>query len=1109
MGAVYRAYQISLDRDVAIKILPKRLAQDPAYVERFHVEAQAAAKIRHPGIVQVYDAGEHEENYYFVMEYIDGETTKSRLQRKGHLTEENLLLVAEYVAMALEHAWDVGKIIHRDVKPDNILIDQDGTVKITDLGLAKFVGSARATITMTPMAMGTPYYCSPEQARGLPDVDFHTDIYALGATMYHLITGQAPFEDSTGVTAMARHISEQIADPCDLNTDLSPNVGWLLEKMTAKDMQKRQPTWGDVLTDIRRAKEELPPVPPFLKEGESTIMRGRRRAHLPKMRTRRPSPSGVGDAVLPEYRGTSNWFKAALGAAGLLTVAILSVQFQMKYSEKRTAAYRRLHDTKKHAAGYIRDRDDIEGYERAIALFQEFAQEPENRYVQRDAEELSEHYREDRRAALERRKKDESVGEQRQKRLAEREKTADSLLEQAKRLAKRRRPDYRRITEICNDVRRKYGETKAAVQAKALSERLLKKYEGQRLAREEARDREQRRMQELRVARGAQWTAGAVTMLQHLRRREYERAQLHVSGMLRAWTAQDNPKADLAAWTARDQAADAFLKQADYARATPLIAETFAGDKKLSGVELSSELRVQIRNAILRIGEMRDVFGLLEREKRRLIGKRYELRPDFQDVLGPAPFRPEPVEDMFDAPNGNNAPPVATVKNVSGGELWLTRRIGEYGGIRHGFRLRDLRTAVLADMIRTVAPTAHARALALLYVADGQYAYAERCIEEARKAETQIDDVAAWLAQCRAIQQGMQRAAEQANEPAGNGQTEQGPAQAVSSQPVEPDSVNGPLTEPVPPLKLSSLPAPPLSAWLKSIPQKLLLFGPRTLVTVDIEGGAVYRINDRQLPVERLMVPVEEPALWVASPDQQFLLMHRYRSQTPMPLSVFSLADGRLIKNVPGVRNCTRVALAPRSRRVALATGDREVRLVDIQEGRQEWTGLLDGTLGLSFSSDGARLLAVGERTTAKIVDVATRTTQDLQVRFVRAAFVPNSPFIAGISREGVVTVLDSISLQETKWHRKLDWEGDGLEMAVDPRGEFLCVLTIGRACLLRVYDLSGNLLHQSSPRTKQKLFPLYRRQGIQIALHEPLLFAQDTLYLIERDKAGQDQETR
>ncbi len=277
MGAVYLARQLSLNRMVAVKVLPDCLADNPSYIMRFRQEAKAAAKLKHNNLVQIYDAGVDNGVFYFVMEYIDGETAGHRAQRKGRLEEETTLLIAESVAVALEYAWATAKLVHRDVKPDNILIDGDGTVKVADLGLAKIIGAGTGGITMTKMMIGTPYYCAPEQAQGEMQIDCRADIYALGATMYHLATGYAPFADTSGVSAMIRNVTDFVPDPRERNAGLSENFAWLLETMMAKHACARPAGWTEVLADIDRVLHGGMPLTRPPRAGGSTILRGGRK----------------------------------------------------------------------------------------------------------------------------------------------------------------------------------------------------------------------------------------------------------------------------------------------------------------------------------------------------------------------------------------------------------------------------------------------------------------------------------------------------------------------------------------------------------------------------------------------------------------------------------------------------------------------------------------------------------------------------------------------------------------------------------------------------------------------------------------------------------------
>lgn len=278
MGTVYLALQLSLKRKVAIKVLPPYLASNESYLLRFRHEAKAAAKIRHPNIVQIYDAGEHNGICFFVMEYINGETTGARVARKGTLDEESALLIAESVAVALEYAWDRAQLVHRDVKPDNILIDEDGTVKLADLGLAKSMDRLSPGITIGRAMIGSPHYCSPEQAQGEDNVNCCADIYALGATLYHFLTGQPPFAETPGISAMVKKLTEHLPDITETNPVISDHAAGLIEKMLARDRKMRQQSWHAVLDDIDEVIHNRPPLSAPVPDGASTMLRSKRRA---------------------------------------------------------------------------------------------------------------------------------------------------------------------------------------------------------------------------------------------------------------------------------------------------------------------------------------------------------------------------------------------------------------------------------------------------------------------------------------------------------------------------------------------------------------------------------------------------------------------------------------------------------------------------------------------------------------------------------------------------------------------------------------------------------------------------------------------------------------
>jgi serine/threonine-protein kinase len=279
MSTVYKARQVSLDRLVAIKVLPPAMGVDPEDIEKFMAEARITAGLRHQNIVQVYDFGKTEEGTcYFVMEYISGYTVSSWIQRKRYLSEENSLLCALSIATAMDYAWQKAGIVHCDIKPDNVIIDGDGTVKLADLGLAR---SVKSIVDHAPPAeklvFGTPNYIAPEQSAGQEQLDCRADIYSLGAMLYHCLTGTMPFEGQEPMAVMDLQITSQIPDPGDINPQISIWSTCLIEKMMAKNRDYRQKSWGETIRDINNVRSEKMPqriLPPAV---TSTVKRGAQR----------------------------------------------------------------------------------------------------------------------------------------------------------------------------------------------------------------------------------------------------------------------------------------------------------------------------------------------------------------------------------------------------------------------------------------------------------------------------------------------------------------------------------------------------------------------------------------------------------------------------------------------------------------------------------------------------------------------------------------------------------------------------------------------------------------------------------------------------------------
>ncbi len=280
MATVWVARQTSLDRIVAIKILSPDLVKDPEALERFKHEAQAAARLRHPAIVQVHDAGEVDGVPFFTMEYVPGCTVRELLGMKKRLSEKHALTIIEGVARALEFAWEHERAIHCDIKPDNIMIERDGTIKVADLGLARFVGSM-AKAAGEQESMGTPNYASPEQARGVGDLDCRTDIYSAGAMLYYMLTGKLPFDGNDTKQILEKQLFGYLPDPQEINPELSSGTAWLIEKMMIKDRTLRTKDWKEVLTDIHEILHGGVPVGKMPTSGHSTVLRSDQRDKEP------------------------------------------------------------------------------------------------------------------------------------------------------------------------------------------------------------------------------------------------------------------------------------------------------------------------------------------------------------------------------------------------------------------------------------------------------------------------------------------------------------------------------------------------------------------------------------------------------------------------------------------------------------------------------------------------------------------------------------------------------------------------------------------------------------------------------------------------------------
>jgi len=260
MATVYKARQLSLDRIVAIKVLPPKMNDNAEFVDRFYKEGKAAARLSHNNIVQAIDVGSSPEGFhYFVMEYLEGKTLYDLMVENHSFSESEALDIGIQMADALVHAHSRG-LIHRDIKPKNIILTPEGVAKLTDLGLARAVDDKQAAESEAGKAYGTPYYISPEQIRGEVDIDFRADLYSLGATLYHLVTGRPPFEGETPSAVMHKHLRAPLVPVDHLNTALSAGLGEIIEVTMAKNRDERYASTADLLEDLRLVQSGQPPM---------------------------------------------------------------------------------------------------------------------------------------------------------------------------------------------------------------------------------------------------------------------------------------------------------------------------------------------------------------------------------------------------------------------------------------------------------------------------------------------------------------------------------------------------------------------------------------------------------------------------------------------------------------------------------------------------------------------------------------------------------------------------------------------------------------------------------------------------------------------------------
>jgi serine/threonine protein kinase len=320
LGSVYRARQITMGRVVALKVLHKMWLSDEEFKKRFLLEARLVGRLSHQNLIQVIDVGKDQGQYYFSMEFIDGQTVEQMIDDNGAVPLDQALDIIVQVLRAIKYIWR-HKIVHRDIKPGNIMISRRGTAKLGDFG---FVKSKFDSILSTEgEVLGTPDYIAPEVAMGEENIDFRSDIYSLGITLYHMVTGRPPYS-GTGSQVMRQHITAELPSPKDVNADIPDQVCHIIEKMTAKEPEDRYAELDELFQDFEMVRVGRNPVSDRPDAGKSTILRAFKVEH-----TRADKLSEDLEAARRELeaaRKRLNFALIALGGLAGLVVLLLIMQ---------------------------------------------------------------------------------------------------------------------------------------------------------------------------------------------------------------------------------------------------------------------------------------------------------------------------------------------------------------------------------------------------------------------------------------------------------------------------------------------------------------------------------------------------------------------------------------------------------------------------------------------------------------------------------------------------------------------------------------------------------------------------------------------------------------
>lgn len=318
MAIVYRALDTVLNRYVSVKILRPQFVADEDFVRRFRREAQSAASLSHPNVVNIYDVGDEDETYFIVMEYINGKTLKEIIQERAPLPVTEAVDIAKQICSALHHAHD-HQIVHRDIKPHNIMIGKDGHVKVTDFGIARAVTSN--TITHNGSVIGSVHYFSPEQARGAI-TDVKSDIYSLGVVLYEMLTGELPFSGETPISVALKHLQEHFVEPRQLNPKMPQSVENVILKALAKSPEVRYQTAKEMYRDLDQALQNPNPAK-FVAPDVTALTQPTLQIPAAALREHSPArPQAQMEEEQPEPKKWSVWKTVGIVAALLLLGAV-------------------------------------------------------------------------------------------------------------------------------------------------------------------------------------------------------------------------------------------------------------------------------------------------------------------------------------------------------------------------------------------------------------------------------------------------------------------------------------------------------------------------------------------------------------------------------------------------------------------------------------------------------------------------------------------------------------------------------------------------------------------------------------------------------------------